>query len=258
MAAIEPAQLWEILSDLGPDYALPDEGITALCYLINGIFLDNRAFCQKRRDATPHRRMAWLQQVARTTKKLQELLNGRDFDIQWEIDRMHGHPQTRMPLIMSGFLEEIGMSSQELIALMAVFGPIATPMFDKEEFPSRRALKATQRIKKSCADLVALAESGISCDQERKDSKRKNDVLRYLLIQELAKAFEDTFKRGASVRREGEWPVFLSRVLSILENKETTPDAAYEALLRVNEMLRLKEQYLARGKQRQTPLSNAL
>lgn len=257
MPLLSPEQLEEILSDLGPDFALSDESRMGLCYVINQIFADHEVICQKRRDATPHKRMAWLQQVERTTKKLQELLHGRDFDIQWEIDRRRGHFQTEMPRVMNGFLDEICMSSHELIALMATYGPIASPMFAKEEFPSRHAIKATQTIKKSCSVLVAAAQSGISCDEKRKDSKRKNDVFRYLLIQELAIAFEETFKRDASARREGEWPTFLSRVLSILEGKETTPDAAYEALLKVNEMLRLKEQYLASGKQRQTPLSTA-
>ncbi len=246
MPLINSEQLQEILSDLGPDFALSDEQRTVLCDDINGTFNAHQKFCQMRSDATPHKRMARLQQIERTTQKLQELLDGADFDLEWEIDRVRGLPKAQQLLDVP---DGIFMSPQESAVLMA--------LVRNDEFPSKQAVAGFHRIKQSLSLLVALAQSGISYDRKRKDGKRKYDVFRKCLIEALERIYERTFKKEASARREGNWPTFLSRVLSILEGKETTPDAAYEALLKVNERLRLREQFLTSKKVRQTPLSAA-
>ena len=163
---------------------------------INREFSNNASILPKAKRCHTPQANARLQKIARTTEKLQEILHGRDFDIEWEIDRMHGHPQTRMPLSHERILEEI-LSSQELIALMAVFGPMATPCTTDGEISEQTGRKRSSKDQRKACNLVDVAESGISCNQERKDSKRKNDVLRYFLILELARHYEETFKRKA-------------------------------------------------------------
>ena len=237
--------LEEILSDLGPDFALLDERGTALCDEINRTFNVHQKFCQMRSDATPHKRMARLQQIERTTQKLQKLLEGCDFDMEWEIDRMRGLPKAMQ--MLDEVPDGIFLSSHERAVLMA--------LVRDDEFPSKEATAGLRSIKQSLSILVAVAQSGANYNHKRKDSKRKYDVFRKCLIKWLEGIYESTFEKEASATREGEWPTFLSRVLTVLEGKETTPDAAYEALLKVNERLRLQDQFLTSKKQRQIPLS---
>ena len=93
-----------------------------------------------------------------------------------------------------------------------------------------------QRVDENLSTLVAVAQSGISHNRKRKDSKRKHDRSRYFVLEALASVYERTFGKKASSRREGAWISFLSRIISILDDKETSSDAAYETWLKIRKL----------------------
>ena len=171
------------------------------------------------------------QQIERAAEKLQELLRGFDIDMGWAIDCVRGHPRATRPPTQDEVLEEMSVDPKLAVALEVCRNANSL-------YPSRQAKDEVDGIKETLSTLVAVAQNGISRDRERKDSKRKHDPYRDLLIVGLASLYEETFRKKASTRREGSWPTFLARVLGVLEDKETTPDAAYEAWLQVKKRLK--------------------
>ena len=212
---LQPEQLGKILNDLGPEFSrLSDEGRRALCDSINEQFLEHQLLRKQLRDATPHKRMERWQQIERTTEKLQELILGFRIDLVSEIDRVRGH--RRRP---RGSPTQVDVPGKSF------------------KIWSREAAEEEQRIEETLSNMVAFAQSGVDYNCKRKSSKRKCNEFHGIFISFIASNYVHTFKTKASARREGSWIVFLSRVLSILEGKETSPDAAYEAWLKVKKEL---------------------
>ncbi len=225
MSSIRRVRLAELLRDLGPEFsALSDEGRSALCESINEQFTVFHTLREHLRDVTPHKRMGRWQQIERATEKVQELLHGFTFEMMGEIDRMRGHRR--------GAMEQ--PTRVEVLEEMST-NP-AVPK-DKFEVPSEAALKEVYRIEESLSSIVAIAQSDINYNSNQKNSKRKYDEVHLMFIGTLAGLYERTCQTKASARREGRWIVFLARILSILDGKKTSTDAAYESWCKVKKEL---------------------
>jgi len=245
-------QLEEILRDLGPPFsALSHQGRWQLHGEINCHFDSYGRSRKSRRAAAPYRRVEQCQQLARAMETAQEILGCLGFDLDLAIDRVRVHPRATRPPTREEVLEagkdiELAMTLEEC---------------RKENclFPSTQAREEADQIRTSVYTLAAAAQNIISYEGERKDSTRRHNYHRDILLVELAASYENNFRITVSACREGKWPNFLSQILSILEDKEISPDTAYEAWLTVKKRLPadLYYQILAPEKQSQNPLSNA-
>ena len=221
MPSLNLEQLGEILSDLGPEFsALSDEGRSDLCNEINQQFRLLQGIRKGIRDNTPYKRIERWQQVERETEKLQKLLHSLEFDMKRHIDRVRG--RTMEPPTQAQVQER--MSTDPTVA--SFLERCRTQNFP---LPSRQAHEEARRIKEGLSTLLAVAQSGINEACERKNSKRKHDVFQGIFLMALARAYEKTFLLKPSTRREGKWPIFLARVLSIIEHEEISSDAAYDS-----------------------------
>lgn len=223
MALLDLEPLEEILNDLGPTFALSHQQKAVLCDNINtlrSIYEDQR---RRQNDGIPYKRGPRWQKIQQTSEKALELLHDFDFDMEAEIDRVRGHPEAdalAKMLVSNDFsiVREIGRAPDG-------------------KWPSQQAIDEANRIKESLSLLIKIAQSGIDFDHARKDSTRKHNPFRDFLILALAKHYEFAFNIKVSARREGPWPQFLSRILSILLDKEVNPDTACDAWLIVKELL---------------------
>jgi hypothetical protein len=140
---------------------------------------------------------------------------------------VRGNPPPSLPPTQDEVLEELSVDPRR--------APIRI-RHGKCTWPSGQAKEEFQRIDEYLSTLVTVAQSGIHHETKRKDIKRKYDRYRYFVLESLAIIYERTFNKKASTRREGAWIIFLSRIISILDDEETSPDAAYDTWLTIRKL----------------------
>jgi hypothetical protein len=84
--------------------------------------------------------------------------------------------------------------------------------------------------------LIKISSSAITFEQKYKDSTRKRNHFRCGFIEGLSLIYKKIFNKEPTSYREGPWCLFLSRLLTVLEGEETTPDAAYKIWLEVTKL----------------------
>ncbi len=181
-------------------------------------------------DAAPHKRMEQGKQLVRAAKTAKGILGGFGFDLEYAIDRWREHPRATRPPTQDEVLEEASKDIDLAATLERCL---------KENLlcPSTKAREDAKNIKNSISMLGVLAANIINFNDERKDRKRRYDHGRDNMIVSLAMIYEKYFKIEAKTYREGKWTTFLSRLLSILEDEEISPDAAHEAWCTVKKRL---------------------
>ena len=219
------------MSDLNPTFSdLSKERRSALCDAINAEFQVCQHFSRTRQSVVPHKLIERWEKISQETEKLLATLQDMEIEMAYEIDRVRNHPRaTRSP------------TASEILEEMPQIAPLVMQTCRKKNaiFPSTQAKEEVSRIKESLCTLIAIAPSGVDTESKIKDRKRKHDHIRDLLLRGLAHIYERFFNARASARREGPWPVFLSRILSKLEGKEISPDTAYDAWLKAKDRMPL-------------------
>ena len=191
-----------IISDLNlGSTKLSDEKLSEMCEKLNVSYYGDVAFRTMAANGAPQKLEDQWKKIEREAKKLQELLRPVQRDLQLQLDKVHGKPRTNAP--------------------------------------SEAAEIAASIITDGLSLLMKVAQSGIDTHSGRKDSRRQYDLLRDFIIFSISRTYQEFFQTKVSARREGQWPTFLSRVLSILNDKEKSPDAAYDRWRRVNKLLHL-------------------
>ena len=99
------------------------------------------------------------------------------------------------------------------------------------------AAEKTENLQISLCLLQIVAESALKHEENNVDSTRTYDLYRYTFIEAVSLIYKRYFGKEPTMYRDGPWCQFLSRVLTIWDKKETTPDGAYKAWLEVNKML---------------------
>jgi len=191
--------LEEIIRDLDPaSLKRSHERLSKHCNDLNAQYNMYVGFRQLAAMDTPGELVIGWEKVERKAQQLQEAIQAVEFNIAFQIDTMCGRP---------------------------------------DQLPSEQAREEARRIVDDTSLIVPIAQFAIRNESEKKDSTRKDNFWKHLLFVFVSRAYQEIFQREASACREGQWPTFLSRVLSKLENKDTSPNAAYMGWLKAKKWL---------------------
>ncbi len=208
---LEPSRLDQILEDLGKPFCeISKEGREALRDSINKrwkLYLDWRSY---RGEVAPSERIRHWKRIKAQAEKLLELLDARgiEADLGYELDRLMNRDHEHE------FIE-----------------------YRKIHFPSRFAKIEVLNIKHSLIALKLSSATAQEAEAKLKDRSRKSDQLRLIFIARVSCVFEETFRIQASAHRDGRWCEFLSQIMTALDDKDVTVEAAYDDWLAVRAAL---------------------
>ena len=181
-----------------------------------------------RNERLPHSLIQRWKRIKRTNEKLRKLLHGLETDMAYEFDRISDHRQSRTPASRQEIREEMPGVSENL-----------GDLFFKSNIslPSRLAKEAVRKIEDGHHFLLNLiSDSAIAFEEKHKNSTRKHDHFSHIFMTALSSIYMRIFGKKPTTYREGTWCLFLSKILTVLEGDETTPDAAYKRWLEMTKL----------------------
>ena len=226
LSSLSENALDEILNDLPEPFAsLSRIQRLELWSEINVLWSLYRRFDPGRNGKVPHKLLQRWKQIKATIEKLRELFQGFEPDMAFEIDLINNNQQRLTP------------SPYEIREEMPWIGNIGD-LFAKRNLivPSDYAKRKVEELEAALRLLSIIADSAITFEQNYKNSTRKHNRFRCGLIECLSLIYKKILGKEPTSYRDGPWCLFLSKILTVLEGEETTPDAAYKTWLEVSKL----------------------
>jgi hypothetical protein len=226
LSSLSENALHEILNDLPePFKSLPPVQRLELWSEINELWSLYVRFDPGRNEKVPHKLLQRWKQINATNEKLSELVQGFEPDMAFEIDLIKNDQQRLTP------------NPYEIREEMPSIGNIGDH-FARQNLivPSDYAKRKVEELESALRLLRIIADSAITFEQNYKNSTRKHNRFRYGLIECLSLIYKKILGKEPTSYRDGPWCLFLSEILTVLEGKQTTPDAAYEIWLEVTKL----------------------
>jgi len=178
-------------------------------------------------EKAPHQLLHRWKQILAANEKLRNLVHDLSREIACEFDRLNKYQELHVP----------GLDETSEDSPYFVYTKIKDLFYCNINLQSDSAMEYIENIRLALFSLNLLSENAIASESKNKDSTRKHDRLRFVFIEALSMVYKKYFGEEPTAYRDGAWCLFLSRILTIWEKKETTADTTYKAWLQVNKML---------------------